>query len=98
MVLPISIHAIPTPIFRATPARVVEPVCEPTCNCDEFPPTNPFALPPMPFSKFLERENDIDTFQRRPAPPFPLIYSPPCPVRPSHADEHALGRNLDVLA
>jgi hypothetical protein len=93
MVLPISIHALPTPIFRAPPARVVEP-CQP-CPCDDY---TPFALPPMPFSKFLERQNDIDTFQRRPAPPFPLIYGPPCPSRPAHADERDLGRHIDILA
>ena len=98
MVLPISIHVIHPPVHRHVAARVVEPVCESSCNCEEFPPTNPFALPPMPFAKFLERENIIDSFQKRPAPPFPLIYGPPRPACPPLQDERALGRRLDVLA
>ena len=83
--------------LQATPQRVVEPVCESTCNCDEFPPINPFALPPMPFAQFLERENVIATFQQRPAPPFPLIYGPTRPA-PAQEDSSNLGRHIDLLA
>jgi hypothetical protein len=75
--------------LKAKPDRAVEPVC----GCED---TNPFAMPPMPFAKFLERENVIATFQQRPEPPFPLIYGP-TPLPPPKGDSN-LGRHIDVLA
>ncbi|MBC7771505.1 MAG: hypothetical protein H7210_03305 [Pyrinomonadaceae bacterium] len=55
-----------TPIARAKSHPAIEPVGACTCNCEDFPPINAFALPPMPFSKFLERENIINRFQQAP--------------------------------
>ena len=96
MVLPISINVVHQPAVRAVSARVVEPVCE-ASNRNE-PPTNPFALPPMPFAKFLERENAIDTFQRRPSPPFPLIYGPTTQTQRQATQEQYFGQRVDRFA
>jgi hypothetical protein len=81
---------VPFAVALRTPDRAVEPVC----GCED---TNPFAMPPMPFAKFLERENFIATFQQRPAPPFPLIYGPTHPT-PALKDDSNLGRHIDLLA
>jgi len=97
MLPPISIHAPFTP-FWAAPARCVEPVCPATCDCDQFPPTNAFALPPAPFAKFLERENIIDRFQKCPPGPIPCAYGPKAKPCPHSSDESQLGRRIDVLA
>jgi len=93
---------ISIPVFSQlcwlTPARCVEPVCPATCDRDQFPPTNAFALPPAPFAKFLERENIIDRFQRSPPRPIPCAYTPTAkPCTHSREEEH-LGRRIDILA
>ena len=92
MVLPISIHVPAMPIQRAAPPRVVEPVCETTCNCEDLPPINAFALPPMPFAKFLERENIIDRFQKTPQRSELFSYGPKKPKA------EVLGTMIDVQA
>jgi hypothetical protein len=81
MVLPI---ANPVHIVMAKP-RHVEPVCKTSCDCEEFPPVNPFAMPPPPFSKFLERQNAIDRYVSA------GIYGPKSPCPPA-------GRLVDVYA
>src|SRR5262245_14014369 len=97
MLPPISISVLPPPCWL-TPARSVEPVCPATCDCDQFPPTNAFALPPMPFAKFLERENIIDRFQKAPPRPIPGTYTLAAKATPHPRDEESLGRRIDVLA
>jgi hypothetical protein len=93
--------SIPAPLAScwAAQARHVEPVCPAACDCDQFPATNPFALPPAPFAKFLERENIIDRFQKSPPRPIPCTYGPDARrCEPHRADAPDLGRVIDVLA
>jgi hypothetical protein len=52
----------------------------------------------MPFAKFLERENAIDTFQRRPSPPFPLIYGPTTQTQRQATQEQYFGQRVDRFA
>jgi hypothetical protein len=98
MVLPISILAVHQPILRPAPARAVEPVCESTCNCEGFPPTNAFALPPPPFAKFLEHQNIIDRFQRDVPQAMWHTYTAQASQRPCRHEEQDLGRMIDRLA